>query len=303
VKWLLGATVLVGALGGCIALRIVFKSYMGERNDFVRSASSEISSHPELTGIKNLVEVAFHGPEQLRLAGWYAAPSNGAAIVLVHGTSADRSSLRTETRLLTAAGFGVLALDLPGQGASEGETRWGAPEQQAISAAVSWLALRPEVDPARIGGFGFSMGAYVLAQAAAADSRLRSVVLAAAPSDIVRQTRLANNRWGWLSEWPALLALRNSAIPIANRQPLAIVASISPRSVLFLGGSEDNLVPAAMVRELYESARDPKALWIIPGAHHGDYLGAAPQDYSARLISFFSQTLLAADQVHPGSSK
>jgi dipeptidyl aminopeptidase/acylaminoacyl peptidase len=100
------------------------------------------------------------------MAGWYAPSRNRAAVVLVHGTGADRSSLLADTRILTDAGFGTLALDIPGQGQSEGRTRWGVPERQAISAAVDWLSARDEVDPQRIGGFGLSMGAYVLTQAA-----------------------------------------------------------------------------------------------------------------------------------------
>jgi dipeptidyl aminopeptidase/acylaminoacyl peptidase len=292
-KWLLIASATVAALGGLFAARVIFNSYMGEREDFLRAPSGDISRHPELTGIRNLVDVTITEAGGLRLAAWYAAPSNGAAIVLVHGTSADRTSLLAETRLLAAAGFGVLALDLPGQGASEGRTLWGPPEQQAISAAVTWLTLRPEVEPSRIGGFGFSMGAYVLTQAAVADNRLHSVVLAASPSEIVQQTRLANSRWGWLSEQPALLALRNSGMPVSNNQPIQIIGSISPRSVLILGGDADNTVPEYMARALYESAREPKELWILRGAHHGDYIGTAPGDYPHRLIGFFRRTLLA----------
>jgi dipeptidyl aminopeptidase/acylaminoacyl peptidase len=292
VKWLLIGVVVVILLSGLLAVRVMLRSYRGEREDFMRSPSALISGHPERTGIRNLVEVAFPGPDEQKLAAWYAASENGAAVVLSHGTAADRSSLLEEIRVLADAGFGVLALDLPGQGASEGKTSWGVPEQRAISAAVTWLTLRPEVSPSRIGGFGFSMGAYVLAQAAVADARLRAVVLAASPSEIVLQTRLANSQWGWFSQLPALLALRNSGMTTAGNQPVAIIGSISPRSVLVLGGDLDDVVPESMTRALYASAKSPKELWIIHGAHHGDYSVVAPVDYPRRLINFFTQTLL-----------
>jgi len=101
-------------------LRIAAKSFHEERADYVRTPSSAISRHPERAEIPGLIEISFPSADGFRMAGWYAASRNRAAVVLVHGTGADRSSLLAETRILAEAGFGVLALDLPGQGQSEG---------------------------------------------------------------------------------------------------------------------------------------------------------------------------------------
>jgi uncharacterized protein len=60
----------------------------------------------------------------------------------------------------------VLLLDPRGQGNSEGDTvRWAGARD--LLAAVEYLRTRPDVDPARIGGFGFSIGAEMLLEAAA----------------------------------------------------------------------------------------------------------------------------------------
>jgi dipeptidyl aminopeptidase/acylaminoacyl peptidase len=132
-------------------LLILVKSYMGGRADYVRSPPADISRHPERTEIPRLREISFTAADGSRIAAWYAESANRAAVVLVHGTDSDRSAVLWETRVLAKAGFGALALDLPGQGASGGRTYWGVPDSQAISAAVSWLTARPEVDPLRIG--------------------------------------------------------------------------------------------------------------------------------------------------------
>jgi dipeptidyl aminopeptidase/acylaminoacyl peptidase len=279
------------SLGLLFVVRVAARSYWGERQDFDRTPSTEISRHPESAGIPSLQEIEFPGPAGLRLAGWYVPSQNHAAVVLAHGASADRSSLLPETKILAAAGFGVLALDFPGQGASQGKTLWGVQERQSISAALDWLGMRPEVDAHRIGGFGLSLGGYILTQAAVLDVRLRAVALAAAPSDIVEQTRIASNHWGPLSEVPAIWALRASGMPYADMRPKDVISRISPRAVFILGGDLDEIVPESMTRTLYRSAQEPKELWIVHGARHGDYAKVASQEYAQRLVEFFLRTL------------
>jgi fermentation-respiration switch protein FrsA (DUF1100 family) len=39
---------------------------------------------------------------------------------------------------------------------------------------------------------------------------------------------------------------------------------------------------------LYQAAREPKALWIVPGAGHGEYEQAAPEEYRTRVITFLN---------------
>jgi fermentation-respiration switch protein FrsA (DUF1100 family) len=136
------------------------------------------------------------------------------------------------------------------------------------------------------------MGGYILAQVAAREARLRAVVLAAAPSEIAEQTRWEHRRWGPLSELPAALALRWSGMPLGEASPESVVSSIAPRHVFFVGGGADPIVPETMTRRLYEAAREPKTLWIVEGAGHGNYQLVAPDEYRSRLVEFFSRVLV-----------
>jgi dipeptidyl aminopeptidase/acylaminoacyl peptidase len=291
-KFALYAALLLMGAGSMAAIYIAARSYWGERSDFVRWPRSAITEHPEQTGIASLLEISFSGAAGLRLAAWYVPSQDRAAIVLVHGTNADRGSVLTEIKIFADAGFGVLALDLPGQGASEGRTLWGASERQAISAAIDWLIRREEIDPQRIGGFGLSMGGVIMIQAAVLDHRLRAVALAAAPSDVFLQTRISSNRWGVLSEIPAIWALRASGMAYDDMVPIKVVGEIAPRPIFVLGGDADTVVPEAMTRSLYQAAGEPKTLWIVHGAGHGGYAQIAPQEYSTRLIDFFRRSLM-----------
>jgi alpha-beta hydrolase superfamily lysophospholipase len=283
----------VAGVGVCLVLGVgvAAKSFWNERADYVRTPPAAISRHSERTGIEGLAEISFPSADGRRVAGWYAPSRNRAAIILVHGTGAERSSLLFETGFLSQAGFGVLAVDLPGQGASEGRTRWGVPERHAISAAVDWLRARGEVDPERIGGFGFSMGAYVLTQAAVLDQRLRAVALVSSPNEVVEHNWLATAKWGLLTQVPCYLALRAYGQSL-DLPPKWVIGSIAPRAVLIVGGDLDPLVPAFMARQLFSAAGSPKELWLVPRAHHADFAQIAGPEYRNRLTGFFERVLL-----------
>ena len=279
-------------LAGAFAVLVAVRSYGGERSDFERWPPARISAHPDATNIAGLREVSFRSTDGIPISGWYAPSKNRAAVVLVHGTNADRAAVLPESRILANAAFGVLALDLPGQGTSGGVSKWGAPERHAIVGAVDWLAKRGDVDPNRIGALGVSLGGYVLVQAAAREPRLRALVLVSTPSDIVEETRSASGRWGWLSSEPAVWALRRFGKPQAKLQPAILIRNLSPRPILIVGGQLDPLVPEWMTRQLYEAAIEPKQLWIVSGGHHADYASVDLPQYSSHLVDFFSAALL-----------
>ena len=59
--------------------------------------------------------------------------------------------------------------------------------------------------------------------------------------------------------------------------------------LLIIHGSDDEIIPVEMGRRLYAAAREPKELYIIPGAHHNDTYVVGGQDYFERLKSFINQ--------------
>jgi alpha-beta hydrolase superfamily lysophospholipase len=284
------ATLAIGLSGpfyvGVRAYRLSRLLYFG------RVPVSKMVLQPETVGIPDLVTVGFRSSDGLGVEGWYVRPHNNAIVVVMHGTSADRASMVMEIRILASAGFGILAFDWAGYGRSEGQAHWGADEQAALEAALDWLGTQGEVDPHRVGGLGFSMGGYILAQVASRDARLRAVVLEATPSDIVEQASAGFSRWGPITRLPALAALTQAGMPIHDPPPRQVIGRIAPRPVLVLGGSEDKAIPESMTWDLYEAAQMPKELWIIPGAAHGRYAQSVPLEYSRRLVDFFARTLL-----------
>ncbi len=116
--------------------------------------------------------------DSLDLAASYVPSRNRAAVVLFPG--ATRSQ---EARMLIRHGYGVLLLDPRGQGSSEGDTvRWAG--DRDLLAAADYLRRRPDVDPDRIGGFGFSIGGEILIEAAAQSTAFKAIVSEGAGSRV-----------------------------------------------------------------------------------------------------------------------
>src|SRR4051794_39415156 len=120
-------------------------------------------------------DVTLETSDGLTLEGWYVPSRNGAAVISFPGRKASGS--QAQARMLVRHGYGVLLFDRRGEGASEGDGNmfgWGG--ERDIFAALDFLERRPDVDPARIGGIGLSVGGELMMQAAAQDDRLAAVV-------------------------------------------------------------------------------------------------------------------------------
>jgi dienelactone hydrolase len=225
------------------------------------------------------------------IAAWWVPSRNGAAVIVAHGSGGNRSRVADEARMLAANGYGVLSIDLPGAGDSDGRASLlGAGAQPAIDAALDHLAKTPGVDPGRIAGFGSSLGAEVLLEAASRDDRLAAVVSEGAEriSDdrrlgILKGTEKAGS---WLQAQAAsLLAGEEDPAPLAD-----MIGRVAPRPVLLIaaGGPPDEI----RVNRIYREKAGPTAqLWAIPESGHTQGIYARPAEYERRVTSFLDEAL------------
>ena len=65
-------------------------------------------------------DVGVPAPGGRRLTAWYVPSRNGAAVLLSHGSGGSRGRVAAHVRMLARHGYGVLALDNPGNGGSDG---------------------------------------------------------------------------------------------------------------------------------------------------------------------------------------
>jgi uncharacterized protein len=236
-------------------------------------------------------EVALRAADGVPLAAWWLPPRNGRAVVLAHGRGANREQLLGQALPLGRRGYGLVLLDLRAHGASGGDrSTSGDRERIDVEAAVAFAAARG-VAPGRIAAIGFSIGALAVADAALADERVGAVVLEAMCPSLEDLVSREHGRWGALSARPALWALAAAGVRVAAVNPGDRLCALAPRPVLLVHGARDAEATPAIGERLLRAACGPATLWIVPGAGHGGFDVAAPEELERRLAAFLDAAL------------
>lgn len=258
--------------------------------------------HAELTAQPPLgaVEVFPVCDDGTVLSAWYLPSSNGAGVVLAHGSGSTKGDLVSHAERLAGAGYGVLMLDARGHGDSEGAAQdlgwWG---ESDLDAAVTALAAMPDVDSGRIGLVGLSMGGEQSIGAAGVDARVAAVVAEGATA------RTAADSSGWLPRHPlgyvqramnverdAFLGLLTDAPrPEGTLRQAALDAQV-PMLLIAAGPLPDEVSAAEWI-----AADNPRVeVWAVPGAAHTGALAEGPAAWEARVIGFLNDSLPGANR-------
>lgn len=233
------------------------------------------------------------------------------AFIVLHGFvgSKDESHAEIQARMLEDFGYVALRFDFRCCGESEGERAQVRCFDQMADAknALSFLATRPEVDPARIGVVGHSFGAAVAVYSAGVDSRFACVISSCGWGDGERKFRGQHptpEAWAWFTglleqgrkhkreTGQSMWISRFDAVPIPeplrrNLSPKAImeipvetaismynfraddvVGDIAPRPALFFHTADDGITPTEQSIRLFEKAGQPAELMLITGTSH-----------------------------------
>jgi alpha-beta hydrolase superfamily lysophospholipase len=181
-----------------------------------------------------------------------------AGVVILHGAGSAKESHFDFARGCRADGIAALAYDARGHGRSEGAFGPGA-----IDDALALVELlRRLAGPVALRGS--SMGGFQALHAGARDEALCAVVaICPAPEELLLR--------GLRSEEP----LRFRCDVDATRDWLAgldinvAVRRFGPATaLLLLHARGDEQIPWTVSEELFEAAREPKRLLVLPGGHH-----------------------------------
>ncbi len=232
------------------------------------------------------------------------------AFLVLHGFGSNKMSTSCiqPAHLLAQWGYAVLRFDFRGCGESDGEpARVVCLEQvEDTRAAVTYLAGRADIDPARIAAAGSSFGAAVAVYAGGVDERIAAVISNggwgdgatkfrrqhATPEAWDRFSRMLEDGRRARAQGRSIKVSRYDIVPIpphlrGNLAPNSImefpfdtvdsmfdfranevVGKIAPRPLLLLHSSNDSVTPTEQSVGLFQHARQPADLHLFAETDH-----------------------------------
>jgi uncharacterized protein len=242
-----------------------------------------------------------------------------AAIIMMHGFGANKNGgPEWVCRQFESWGYAALRFDFRGCGDSEGERGRVLPIEEVSDArnALTYMASRPEVDPARIALCGSSLGAGVAVHAAGIDQRAAAVILENGLGNGERIIRSMHTPESWdrflrmmedgirhreltgtsrmihrfdIFEMPKELQVNltsnnslmqftaETAVGFFMFRPEEMIGRIAPRPILILHSARDRVCKYEEAFSMARLARPPFELHLLDGADHFMFVDSDPR--------------------------
>lgn len=236
-------------------------------------------------------------------------------IIFAHEFMSDMYSSARYCQGMLEAGFDVFSFDFRCHGGSTKEEGYEAMqwctdrELNDILGAIAYVEdwLEQLGRPPDIGLFGISRGGSACLLAA----RHNPVVSAIVVDGVFSSDRLVEyfmRRWASIfakvrfvyenhppTFWRFLrwMLFCECKRKFGIRLPSAMkaVQRMDATPILYIHGAKDSYIPVDQSRVLYAATKDPRFMWIVPGAKHNQSAIVAPGEYARRTTSFFDQFL------------
>jgi dienelactone hydrolase len=145
-----------------------------------------------------------------------------------------------------------------------------------VRRATAWLESRSEIDRARLGIHGTSLGSMIGALCAEMEPKLRRVSIALGGGGLIDayydDRRAASYRKVWETFGGTKERLIRALAPV---DPLTYGANLKQHDVLFIAGKRDDIVPPSATEALWKAAGKPKIIWY-DCTHYGAALYFVP---------------------------
>lgn len=231
----------------------------------------------------------------VRIDGWFVPCKNKSksTIIVLHGWGANRSDVIPSTIFLCEK-YNLAYFDFRNHGLSGGHiTSLTCLEIKDFVSVAHFLKKEKKEFCQNLGIFGFSMGASV---AISGSVRIKEVnaIVAESPFSSYNETiiRFAKLFFGIpkitvpFTLWFARMRL---GFDPQQCSPIYSISQIAPRPILIIQAGSDVRMPVSEGQKLYELAGEPKELWVIPDADHGDVHEVVGKEYDERILNFFQK--------------
>ena len=239
--------------------------------------------------------------DSLKLAGWFLPasgsggtperPAGNPSVICVLGDAGNIGSQGMYAFHFVKAGLNVLVFDWRGFGKSD---EWSIETADLVhpefitdlDAAIDYVKTREDVDPDRIGLFGYSTGAYLIFGCAEHRDDIGAIAVRGLISTIPEA----------LKNLKAIYPNRELRLPRGypeDKYPLNVAPRIGCPAFLVVGALDDRSTPS-MSEAVYKALPGEKELWIVEGATHGAPNGpefVKRQEFFERVPAFFLKHL------------
>ncbi len=268
--------VLIAAAIGFYVLLGVMLFLMQERMVFLaRLPGRQLEATPRDAGF-DYVDVTTKTADGISLHGWYVYADNPRGTVLfLHGNAGNISHRLDSIAIFHELGLDTFIIDYRGYGQSEGKPGEEGTYRDAEAAWQHLVTERGE-DPARIVVFGRSIGGGVAAWLATRHKAAALVV----ESSFTSAVEMAAHLYPFM---PVRLISR-------LQYPVADYVARAECPVLIVHSRDDEIIPFAMGKALYEAAPAPKAFIELAGDHNNGFLLSRDR-YREELANFIADYL------------
>ena len=287
-KWLRRALVVLAVIAAAIiaAAWVTASSLMAPSQHKVNAPPKDLPCEP----------VHFASASGSEIQGWFVpTPEARKAVLLLHGSGGDRTSMLSYGRFLRKAGYACLMIDFRGHGESLGAPRtFGWSESKDAIASVAWL--RKQIPGAKVAVIGTSLGG-ASALLAKEDLHADAVVAQSVYGDL--RAAIWNRldmRAGPVAA-DALSCLLTCQVPTRMGLNVDEVSPIKAAThctcpLFVIHGTEDHHAHLNEGRSIFDACPNAqKEWWEIKGAAHVDLWTFAGEEYEKRVLAFLNKAM------------
>lgn len=210
-------------------------------------------------------------------------------VIQFHGNAGNLTSHYRSLTWVTEHGYDLLTFDYRGYGRSEGSPSPEGLHRDALATiALARSTPAPSEEPDLV-LIGQSLGGAVLLRAMVdlqERARVRAVVVEGTFASFTAMAAHVVKR----PVFTHPLAPIAMALVSDRYAPAGAIEKVAPIPLLVVHGQRDAIVPASFGCEIFALAREPKELWLVPGAGHIEALREPRFNLQRALIHWLDRT-------------
>ncbi|MGH2522699.1 MAG: alpha/beta hydrolase family protein [Anaerolineales bacterium] len=195
-------------------------------------------------------------------------PARCPALLAIHPVAGDKDSFDHTLATFREAGYATFCVDLPAHGENLDGPRLQPDDEVVGVAALEALASHPQIDPARLGVIGGSLGAFFALRTAAASPLVKACLAFASPFDIGQGLPKAVPGIQAHLAWVLGAASLHEAYQMARPFHLRDVVGKIRAPICLVHGTQDHICDFTASYEIARRAATPLTVHPLIGVDH-----------------------------------